>query len=196
MAVRLARSYGRSSVGLRGACLESRPELARTSWPTRWLRWFCAGVDRASVPDKLHNVRPPEAADAPIGEQQAKVGGVDSPAALARPLSTPASEPSTSAGGLISPANPKQRHPGSPQFSDLVYALGRALGTQASVYQVSELAGLNRGDLEDGFVNAPTRWYAALKVAVESGLEASLCREALRASHNRELRNAVTAYLS
>jgi hypothetical protein len=29
------------------------------------------------------------------------------------------------------------RRPGSPQFSDLVYALGRALGNTASVYQVT-----------------------------------------------------------
>lgn len=89
-----------------------------------------------------------------------------------------------------------RRYPGSRQFSDLVYALSRALGNPASVYQVSELAGLSRGDLEDGFVSAPTRWYAALKLAVESGLEEVFCREALRASPNRELHRAAAAYLS
>jgi hypothetical protein len=89
-----------------------------------------------------------------------------------------------------------KREPGSQEFSDLVYALGRSLSTAASVYQVSELAGLNRGDLEDGFVNAPTRWYAALKLAVELELVEALCREAVRASPSRRLKVAVTAYLS
>jgi hypothetical protein len=88
------------------------------------------------------------------------------------------------------------RSPGSPQFSDLVYALGRALSNQVTIYQICERAGMNRGDLEDGFVNAPARWHTALSLAVESGLEEELCREAVRASPNRALHAAVAAYIN
>jgi hypothetical protein len=144
----------------------------------------------------------PEARQAAIGGAEAnarsalEVNATGSNAANSPPASADAPLPSSGTGmPSAMPEVRSRRDPGSLEFSDLVYALGRALGSQASVYQVCELAGLSRGDLEDGFVNAPTRWYAALKLAVESGLEEALSREALRASPNRKLRTAVTAYL-
>jgi len=153
------------------------------------------------------NVMLPEAREALIGRTADGSGGasqlnesgrqaIDSPPASISPFPMPPPQAPLNAGELPTMAEPEsRRQPGATQFSDLVYALGRALGNPASVYQVSELAGLNRGDLEDGFVNAPTRWYAALRIAVESGLEEAFCREALRASPNRELHAAAMAYL-
>jgi len=88
------------------------------------------------------------------------------------------------------------REPGSTEFSDLVYALATALPDQARVIRVMDLAGLDRGIIEDGFVDASTRWHVALRHAVESGTEEALCREALRASPSRRLRAAIAAYLA
>ena len=92
--------------------------------------------------------------------------------------------------------SPSSRGPGSSRFSDLVYALGRAIANPAIICHISERAGLNCGDLESGFLTATERWHAALKLAAESGLEEELCNEAVRASANRMLHAAVAAYLS
>lgn len=89
----------------------------------------------------------------------------------------------------------EQREVGSSRFADLVYALTKAIPDQARIIRVTDLAGLDRGMIEDGFIDASTRWYAALRHAVESGKEEALCREALRASPSKALRAAVTTYL-
>jgi hypothetical protein len=107
-------------------------------------------------------------------------------------VSLPATEPPSNDVGQLNP-----RGPGSPQFSNLVHALGRTISNPVAIYQIAERAGLNRGDLEDGFVDAPTRWHTVLRLAVESGLEKELCCEAVRTKpKNRALRADVTAYLS
>lgn len=134
--------------------------------------------------------------DGPRFNNSEPVGLGSPPVSVPRHPQSSLQEPLSGDESPVMAETERRRYPGSRQYSDLVYALGRALGNPASVYQVSELAGLNRGDLEDGFVNAPTRWHAALKLAVESGLEEALCHEALRASPNRELHKAAAAYLS
>src|SRR5262249_26454944 len=57
---------------------------------------------------------------------------------------------------------PEQREVGSSEFADLVYALSKAIPDQARIIRVVDLAGLDRGIIEDGFIDASTRWYAAL----------------------------------
>lgn len=93
-------------------------------------------------------------------------------------------------------SGPERREVGSSEFADLVYALAVAMPDQGRIIRVVDLAGLDRGIIDDGFVDASTRWYAALRHAVESGQEEALCREALRASPSKPLRAAVTAYLA
>ena len=89
----------------------------------------------------------------------------------------------------------EQREVGSSRFADLVYALTKAIPDQARIIRVIDLAGLDRGIIEEGFIDASTRWYAALRHSVESGKEEALCREALRASPSKALRAAVATYL-
>jgi hypothetical protein len=114
--------------------------------------------------------------------------GIESQQAPRFPGESPPAE--GHAGRLSSPG------PGSSRFSDLVYALGRAIANPATICHISERAGLNCGDLESGFLTATERWHAALKLAAESGVEEELCNEAVRASANRRLHAAVAAYLS
>jgi hypothetical protein len=90
----------------------------------------------------------------------------------------------------------EQRRVGSAKFSDLVYALASAIPDQARIIRIMDLAGLDRGVIEDGFIDASTRWYTALRYAVETGQEEALCHQALRSSPSRALRVAVAAYLS
>jgi hypothetical protein len=92
-------------------------------------------------------------------------------------------------------SGPGQREVGSSRFADLVYALSKAIPDQARIIRAIDLAGLDRGIIEEGFIDASTRWYAALRHAVESDKEEALCREALRASPSKALRAAVAAYL-
>lgn len=156
-----------------------------------------------SVPAWIGHISPQNSHNPKFLEQEEGAPAIHGPksdptnptSGVSRETSIPPAQPVAAGKASGTSEYKSQRRPGSPQFSDLVYALGRFLGNPASVYQVSELAGLNRGDLEDGFVNAPTRWYAALKLAVESELEEALCREAVRASPSRELRTAAAAYL-
>jgi len=188
----LVRNLGLPWLGLAG------PLVAFVGSVPTWIgRVFPAEDYRVTLPEASEAAVDRMATSANSKPSESQLTAISGPAGSPEPslISSP-QQPSFSQSGIsfVAPSKSK-RYPGSPQFSDLVYALGHALGNPAYVYQVSELAGLNRGDLEDGFVNAPTRWYAALKLAVESGLEEALCREALRASRNRELHAAAAAYL-
>lgn len=104
--------------------------------------------------------------------------------------------PLSESGVVPSSTREKRRQPGSREYKELIFALRSALPDQARITRVVDFAGLNRGDVEDGYVDATTRWHAVMRLALDSDMEEDVCLAALDASPRRDLRDAITAYLA
>jgi hypothetical protein len=168
-------------------------------WAHNW--WLLLGVSAgllfAAVPVAVLQMRA-SSEDRTEHQNLSHAGNNDSSSISATSTSASMVAASPSAT-LESPSGHQRRQsprePGSSNFSNLVYSLSRAISNQATIYQIAERAGINRGDLEDGFVNATSRWHTVLSLAVDSGAEEQLCSEAIKASPNRALHAAVAEYL-